>query len=900
MGRTINRYPQTVNTNVGNDDKFFNHVNWKGICTYKNYPNLDQETFEDAKNVYIDDNGVLSSRPSFKQSGINSISYNIIDVKVFGNIEVVITHTTNDDTDIYNLYFFHSGKVWMYPYNSLPRLLYFNNYILIFSEKGVEYYAGDKPLDANIHIYKPIVNLITNGVKSTNEDFNILTNEYRDRYIYTNVDSINNAPYLGKRVTIRYNNNVRDVIFKYGIEKTIFLPKASVNGELAVSSIGNMISYSKIAETNSYNIYYSPDGKTFSKLPSSPSKIIGKPMISDDGTVAIIFLSDGPYVISLLNTGYEYFANWTNLLDVLNYTSTLPEIDTSDNFKCIGCNFVDFKNFVCIYGTNKLDTEHYDDYVIIHSVEGNVTTTILEAYDINGKVQICNYNIAVDISGNNFVYRLICYNSNITYLYISTNKKRTIAYKNPEMLNISYGSDDILCGSDGNFTLVVQINDTESKILGHTYDKLDGYFKVSMSVDISGISPIISSNGDVYTSTHYYTSASDYKTKFKFDDTYDTVKSKSQVYLKKDDILYSNYIGDDVVTVDVLNTSDEPNKILLYEYYCELNDIYCSKGDSLYISQYKVEDGKKLLYFPKIKIQKFNKKITNIHPISETQIAIFFEDEIWHTDITESGEYLYYKSKLQTGLRKGSDVVTSTDGKTVIFSSTRGLVYMSYQELIQSTEQTLTYLSDIISDIYDEYNKGFVKLCLHKHWLYCYNTVDKIFLILDMRNGSWWKWEHDYPILNILSIDDLYFIFNFIGTNCKKLDLSSTDYRDDSTKIDWYIVSQKLHFGTFNHYKTVKSIIINNVSTDEGDLETSYNLEIKNYRIEPSDRYLEAQNLLYKVNTLRTFVKRCNSRRVNEFQYTLSSDTDENGSEIQMPVKIHGINIKYSISGQVR
>ena len=34
--KIVNRRPFTVDTNIDVDYKFFNHGNWKGICTNKN------------------------------------------------------------------------------------------------------------------------------------------------------------------------------------------------------------------------------------------------------------------------------------------------------------------------------------------------------------------------------------------------------------------------------------------------------------------------------------------------------------------------------------------------------------------------------------------------------------------------------------------------------------------------------------------------------------------------------------------------------------------------------------------------------------------------------------------------------------------------------------------------
>ena len=65
MVRTINRQPYTVKQLDYGDVKykFFNHSNWKGVCDDKNYLGVDQETFADSKNVYVDSEGILKSRP---------------------------------------------------------------------------------------------------------------------------------------------------------------------------------------------------------------------------------------------------------------------------------------------------------------------------------------------------------------------------------------------------------------------------------------------------------------------------------------------------------------------------------------------------------------------------------------------------------------------------------------------------------------------------------------------------------------------------------------------------------------------------------------------------------------------------------------------------------------------
>ena len=103
MARTFNRPPVQVNTPSGNDVKnyFFNHYNWKGLTDNKNVLAVDQETFSDCKNVYIDSEGLLRSRPSLK---VKTVKYtnageeytlsNIVNIWTFGDV-VVYKSTSN-------------------------------------------------------------------------------------------------------------------------------------------------------------------------------------------------------------------------------------------------------------------------------------------------------------------------------------------------------------------------------------------------------------------------------------------------------------------------------------------------------------------------------------------------------------------------------------------------------------------------------------------------------------------------------------------------------------------------------------------------------------------------------------------------------------------------------------
>ena len=1074
MVKTIHRRPIVVDTDIDNNAQFFNHLNWKGICTVKNYPNLDPETFEDCKNVYIDEQGLLKSRPMFRAANPLDTDDNIVNIWSFENIQAYLCRNTKNaktynarksneisqdiglafgpaeeyinvdygvpagyshsyTVDVPNAYvtnldikkwgkisfkcralgndvilscrsmgnvgslttigtdawkdytlinisndgdFYATWNVYMdgkfiskastnrinnifkfernpkdstlyftevravekgnveipepeitYDYvlkiretvndqylstelsvDENVKLVKFDDKILIFSNAGLKYYVNGQIFDATNYIYKPVKYVVTNGVVEEYESDNLLTNEYYERYVYTGIDKILNPLFVGKEVVLRYNDIVKNITFSEGTENVIFVPKftvKSVNYDddeslLQISELNNIILSTKNNE-GEYSIYYSPNGNVWTLL-DTVTDVIGEPIISKDGTFVVIFKKDGPWALSLLEnslTGTKIFQNWTNLLTYHNVSTTLPEIGnkgtSNEVYKCVSGCFKDDSHFVYCYGItpNIIDNKlHFEELkVVTYSSDYETALNSYTKSPISDTVYIKNDKCFCDVKDtvNDAAFAVHAYDS-----YSNSYNAQLFKIMLPaETVSNVYKIQD--------FRIPPQYYISYKFVYRNINGDLCLYdFTNNIPITLLGSKAVILNNGDVLTDKAYYNFAGDKFSVAKLDTPVDTlIKTYSNnAYYISGKTVYSNYIGDNIVTVDVKN--GEGDNLFVYEHYCELNQHYFSKGNALYISSYRTDDdGKLMLYLPKLNEQKFNNHITNIRPVSETQIAIFFKDEIWHTDISDNGEYLYYKTKLQTGCLEGSDVITSVDGKNIIFSSTRGLVYMSYQELVQSTEQTLTYLSDVLFDVYKKFNEKPVKLFLNDFWLYCYHTDEKLFYIFDLRNSSWWKWEYCYPILNIIRIDDkLYFATEQGFRSCTN-DIDSEGYLDEEGVIEWYVLSQKLMFETLSYTKNIASITINNVC-DEDYKEISFNLQITNYRDSGHSSYVEPKTLVYKVNLLRTYVKRCNVRKVNQFQYLLSSDTGENGNAIQTQFSIHSIIVKYSIAGQVR
>lgn len=381
------------------------------------------------------------------------------------------------------------------------------------------------------------------------------------------------------------------------------------------------------------------------------------------------------------------------------------------------------------------------------------------------------------------------------------------------------------------------------------------------------------------------------------------------------------YISNADKVIELAETTVGETNFILPEVYALLENYYIGIGNKLYISKSITDNGKFKWYFPEISVQPFDNSITNLQPISNSEVAIFFENEIWHSTFdTETvidgkqGVYRYYKSKLQAGCKKGSDVLVTYDGKYTIFASNRGLVAMSYQDFIASTEQSLTYLSDNIYDMFINYiteknSLNQIKLYKFGYWIVIYKRDSKDGFVFDTRNNSWWPLSSFDKPTKFVTIDNKVEMLS--AGNMYDLNKSDADYYDHDgefvNKVSWFVKSQKLHLSALNNYKHIINMTFVSVHDSNILQNSEYNidgldfkLQVNCYRkkvdgnINSLDDYVTVN---YRVDTIRTYVQRLNYSKINEFQYQLSSD-EENAMDI--PLSLNSITIKYKVGGQVR
>ena len=355
MTRTLNRRPLSVSTNSKDypQSYFFNQSQFNGICIDKNDVNVDMQSFEDAENIYVDENGILTSRAPFKF--VNN-RFNILNTWHFGNDRLyllknlcVIDGTTitflselsrKEFTDMYDkLYVVYTLQGRTKSKNIVLNVSVFDsNYDTFVREytdlipkffceqiedKVFIWCAGftmlvyridtDEFEDAGNHLYVPIYETVVNSIHNRLEDKNIFANAYYSRYLYSATSDVNFMPFIksyggGKelRVSIETGNGSSSYLYDCtatdDIRDLLIRPKYDV--------IPSMMFSIKMVSTPRANIFLrydynydtievSFDGVYFKALPEVPTK-------TGEKRYDILLTEDGMHVV-LLSNQYIYY-----------------------------------------------------------------------------------------------------------------------------------------------------------------------------------------------------------------------------------------------------------------------------------------------------------------------------------------------------------------------------------------------------------------------------------------------------------------------------------------------------------------------------------------------------------------------------------------------------------------
>ena len=980
MVRTINRQPYTVKQLDYGDIqyKFFNHSNWKGVCDDKNYLGVDQETFADSKNIYVDSEGLLKSRPSVKQYVMTQEGLQYIhDVWTFGQWTVYKTNETS-------LVFVKGDKVSQtLTVNKDFRLILADEKIFVFEPNYLWYVdltaETISKIDGKDKIYVPVTKYVVLGKETSQESPNVLTTSYITRYSYTKGESVSEL--IGKTGTVKIGDDTYIVTFDDFTELTFvkrirkLTNKNYINGEPLVF-VNEGLGYVLIGEWNddtAYTLYYSNDNVIFQSLPvlegQLPKNYTLLPAISQskDHVYAVLYKDDGPYAYTIFyasNANIMPFPTWTKMIDpnadgtpyTYKYDSGIPSshfnipihisythgrteayaISGSPGYyydeKIFGVYLVGYR----LLGENNDIMQSVACHCITYNTNKHTNNKIYAKYQ-NFEPQLCtifckDYYIAVRnnnslvlkcsntdiITGISIGYDILC---NIKYSrQIQFSSVQGIIYCDvlePRNYTVSSSPEEVMlklvrCKLSYNESLYESSVTNYKDYSTRTSINLPDDAKIEITytnnrLNLFSTKFLISSYLTTCITFKYYMYGND-STKLLVEGI--PVGMSNGFYIVNNDTLYTSNF-DDAVQVDVL--TEGILKFDVFDHETELSQFFVSKGKNLYInaqgSNVGVDDFK--WYFPERNVQEFDYEITNLHPISTTEIAVFLQDSIYYVkpvtttiDGIETIAYSYYKSRIPLGCEEGSEVITSYDNKYTMFVTKRGFVAMSYQDFIASDEQALTFLSDTIYDMFNEWNKGAIKLFQYNFWIILYRTNTGKAFIFDMRGNSWWPIEYNSNVKKFIEIDRKPLLLS--GLYLYKFDTSNDNYFDGNSlkggRIDWFLSSQKLHLDAINYYKHIINLTFFGYNYGDKDVNVRFNLRVINYRKQTDTNETKSFSAVdYKIQLTRTFVTRINYYKVNQVQYILESSRDEDAEDkIPVPLSLTAISLKYLVTGQVR
>lgn len=367
-------------------------------------------------------------------------------------------------------------------------------------------------------------------------------------------------------------------------------------------------------------------------------------------------------------------------------------------------------------------------------------------------------------------------------------------------------------------------------------------------------------------------------------------------------LIYTNSLLDgDIATITYTFKKTTPYPKIPKVSYSG-TELYLGFDNLLQITA-NVKDGTDTYFnLPSINNQSFIDNITGMINISTTEIAIFFLHKVVIcsrvTDETYGYRYDYYNTKLSTGIRLGDSIINTLEGSYTIFPTRRGLAIMNYQAFMATTDQVIQYMTDNVKDMWSEFFDASqeIHIIQHRNRLIFTNNTQTI-LMYDLTQASWWKWE--IPIKALIALTDQ----NSLRLINKQLLIfkKSAQYFDlyekggNKLPIDWYVLSQPLHMKAPNYYKNLKQLVFQLSDSDNTKLPKSMLAQIKLFRKKITVR--DPETVMFKIEELRTFVKRFNYWKINEVQWGLSND---DSTATPAPLELDGIGIKYEIGEEVR
>lgn len=842
---------------------------FSGLNDKNNVLNVDQQSFSQVKNLYVDENEVLTTRPALIEK-----DNNIKDVYLVR--EWLITLDFNN-----NLTLKHFEDVFTFPFNNdILNIVEYDEYLVFVCKQGIF------PFSKNSNTFIDILDIaylateesVVNGKVSKDgaSSKNLLNNKYIREYIYSKDSFINTNQLLNKEVTIKSDNEeFTNIVFqKNTMDGVLFnIGYTELDAKYYISSAydENMLRPVLIKVLDDI-VYVGDNNNLFVAIKNLKDATIYKVTISQDGLYIFWFTETGLYKMSTSDGSQSLLHSW----DSAEYGEIEEIVDVysihGDRFMSI----VRTDSATFAVGTNITN----EDVVVFQ----------LPADNTYKYCRLCTSGIiitTVNETGDGLIFE---YSNDFTLIttiptisvdddiYMTDFKLEVI-----DILNLIY--------------VVGNVNNEGLKFFTFTFGEIvlgdlvltnlqttDGEFVTGQT--LSGEFRFLSN-------TTYYADGS-----YQLRQFITPLHIGNYIYALFETSLLSNVLADNIVYIEEVINREEFTPLQFENIISFNNKHFLSYKNNIYITSNNVDDDVDLFYIPEVLSIKLDQDdITAFAVVGDEMLGVFFKNKLYYcikSTIVVSNEtlYTYEKSKLTTGCNKGNNPLTTTLGDKVVYISTEGLQTLTYQDFTATTDKQTELLSYIIDTTFRKWvNNKVVKMTFWKFWLFCYSSSDNLIYILDLRTNSWWVWETTANIQKILTNDEELLILLVNGQYC------STDFtivKDfNNITIPWLFRTQKLHFDAPNNYKRVNIINYNIQKDTFGD--TTFNVKYMCYR-KLLNETLDKTELL-TIDKTSTFVSRINFAKVNEFQLEVTSDLTNVDLE---KVSFSAMTIKYVIGGAIR
>jgi len=217
LTRTNNRTPLNFNVPSKSYDKHTYMTQFNGIKDSKNVVAVDQSSFADAKNMYVSDNNVLTSRPTIKitdKTNINKIwTFNDY-ILILDNSLLLSVYDKSMTVKATQQYSLASGAT-TFKINCIQvedKIFIYTDLLVGGNPAFYCYIVGSTNIvDAIDYIYIPITKTIVNDISSDYETVNYLTSAEKTRFIYSAISFVDFEKLLNKKVTVGVDNKYYEI-----------------------------------------------------------------------------------------------------------------------------------------------------------------------------------------------------------------------------------------------------------------------------------------------------------------------------------------------------------------------------------------------------------------------------------------------------------------------------------------------------------------------------------------------------------------------------------------------------------------------------------------------------------------------------------------------------------------